>query len=1112
MACASLKSRLGALVAALLIALYAPMMSAQTCGNPGQDGPGTISGVVNTYYPAANSTQTVAAGATSIALGAAATDGSTTPIASGDMVLVIQMQDATINTSNNSNYGAGNGTGTGLTGGTAGFYEFAIATNAVPISGGTLTIAAGLTNTYSNAPYGTQGQKRFQVVRVPQYASATLGSVSAAAWNGSTGGIVAFDVAGSLNLGGGTINASGKGFRGGGGVQYTGGTGTDTDYRRPVTQGWGGSKGEGVAGTPRAVYDGVATVSDTGVEGYVNGSFERGAPGNAGGGAGDGDPANNDENAGGGGGGNGGDGGHGGNSWNSNLAVGGVGGDTFASSSSRVVLGGGGGAGSDNNTVGYRSSGAGGGGVVILRVGSVTGSGVIQANGSDAPDPDNDGGGGGGAGGSVVVLARSGALTGLTINANGGRGSDTWTTQTAGTNNINAHGPGGGGGGGAVYQSGGASVTVTGGAHGTTTTAALTYNAVSGSTGISAGVTAGGISGALQGAACLPSLTVTKSTTTPTVGPGGSVSYKITVKNAASVSAAAQVSISDTLPQPVTSGFTFTSTTSVTLSGGATRPSSTNPTANATVPAWSAFTIPAGGQVDVTFVVKIATNVPTGTYQNPATATYLDPTRTSATGTTSASYDPASSTNEDVTVRIMLAGTVFADLNHDGNQDSGEDWSAGTSLFVNLVQSGAVVQSVNVTAGTGTFSFGSAAAGSYTLVLTNSATSTTPTAPSGWIATMPTPQSYTFTLNSNPILNLNFGLFNGTKVSGTAFQDDGSGSGTANNGAQDGGEVGLTNVTVKATDTGSTIYDQTTTDASGHYTLWLPASATSVRVTETNSSGYVSTGASVGNSGGTYSRTTDTISFTNAGLVYTGLNFGEVLNSTLSPNGSLQTLPNTSVFYSHSFVATTTGQVTLSTADVASPNNIRGYSAVLYRDTNCNGQLDSGETQISGAISVTVGTTVCFLVKEFVPGSAPFDATDSVTVTASFALTNAAPTLTLSYTATDITTVGQPKDAGLRLEKAVDKATATPGTVITYTITYTNDSSGSLSSIVINDATPAYTLFQSASCGTPLPTGVTGCSVTTQPGSGATGTIQWTLTGNMNSAQSGTVSFSVKVD
>jgi uncharacterized repeat protein (TIGR01451 family) len=93
----------------------------------------------------------------------------------------------------------------------------------------------------------------------------------------------------------------------------------------------------------------------------------------------------------------------------------------------------------------------------------------------------------------------------------------------------------------------------------------------------------------------------------------------------------------------------------------------------------------------------------------------------------------------------------------------------------------------------------------------------------------------------------------------------------------------------------------------------------------------------------------------------------------------------------------------------------------------------------------------------------------------------------------------------------VDKATATSGTVITYTITYTNDSSGALSSIVISDATPAYTTFQSASCGA-LPSGVTGCSVTSQPSAGGTGAVQWTLSGNMNSSQSGIVTFSVKVN
>lgn len=44
----------------------------------------------------------------------------------------------------------------------------------------------------------------------------------------------------------------------------------------------------------------------------------------------------------------------------------------------------------------------------------------------------------------------------------------------------------------------------------------------------------------------------------------------------------------------------------------------------------------------------------TGTFQNPATATYLDPTRTVVAGTTSSSYDPASSTAEDIQVLPAL--------------------------------------------------------------------------------------------------------------------------------------------------------------------------------------------------------------------------------------------------------------------------------------------------------------------------------------------------------------------------------------------------------------------------------------------------------------------------
>ena len=70
---------------------------------------GTLSGPMNTYYPG---TASVAKGATSIPLGASTGAGGT--IANGSLLLVIQMQDASINTSNTVAYGNGS-TGTGFT-------------------------------------------------------------------------------------------------------------------------------------------------------------------------------------------------------------------------------------------------------------------------------------------------------------------------------------------------------------------------------------------------------------------------------------------------------------------------------------------------------------------------------------------------------------------------------------------------------------------------------------------------------------------------------------------------------------------------------------------------------------------------------------------------------------------------------------------------------------------------------------------------------------------------------------------------------------------------------------------------------------------------------------
>ena len=682
----------------VLFLLAAPIsIQAQVCANPGKDGPGgTLSGVINTYYPG---TANANAGATSISIGTPS--GSTTAIATGDLLLVIQMQDAAIDSTNTSSYGDGTAS-TPANGSSslnsAGRFEYVVATGP---AGPTVSIRGtgagnGLLYTYTNAAAsGTQGQRRFQVVRVPQYSSATLSSsLTAVPWNGNTGGILALDVAGALSLGAATVSLDGMGFRGGGTRQLGGGSnGTNTDYRNLASRAFHGGKGEGIAGTPRYIFDAfLNTVTDTGVEGYPNGSTARGAPGNAGGGGTDGDTANNDENSGGGGGGNGGAGGQGGHTWNSNLDRGGFGGAAFSVAANRMVLGGGGGGGSRNNSAGNASSGGAGGGIVLIRAGTINGSGTISVNGAAGNSADNDGGGGGGAGGSVLVMANSGTLGSLTINARGGDGGDAWPTQAPNGTPGERHGPGGGGAGGFIAITAGASTNVTAGNFGTTTTANDNYGAAAGATGSVLGISPTEALGASSSAQCIPVVTVTKSTSTASVtntSTGTTATYSIVVSNGANKGAADALNISDTLP----ANFTFSSTTSVTLAGGATRTSTTNPTAGSGVPTWGVFNLPGGASVTLTFVAQIAASVAAGTYQNPGTATYTDPTRTVAGGTTSSSYNSASSTAEDVTVATR---DLTITKSHTGNFTQGQV-GATYSLTARNVGSTATTGTVTVT-------------------------------------------------------------------------------------------------------------------------------------------------------------------------------------------------------------------------------------------------------------------------------------------------------------------------------------------------------------------------------------------------------------------------------
>ncbi|HMH35263.1 MAG TPA: hypothetical protein VK543_19645, partial [Puia sp.] len=302
----------------ILVLAFSPlseMIYSQNCPTSGTH---SQSSNENTYYPGTQAT--VSAGATSITLGTAGvgTGFSATPIAIGDVVLIIQMQGAQINSSNSGLYGKGTGSGAGFTATNllAGYMEYAVAANAVPVGGGTLNLVSGTTYSYVQSAFGAFGQYTYQIIRVPSFYNIQLtATVTTALWNGSTGGVTAINAVNQLNFNGKTINGSGAGFRGGAGRVLGGAPGLNkADYVTLATVTSNGSKAEGIAGTPTYVNNN-GSLLNTGVEGYPNGSYGRGAPGNAGGGGTDYDPSANDQNDGGGGGGNIGPGGQGGNGW-----------------------------------------------------------------------------------------------------------------------------------------------------------------------------------------------------------------------------------------------------------------------------------------------------------------------------------------------------------------------------------------------------------------------------------------------------------------------------------------------------------------------------------------------------------------------------------------------------------------------------------------------------------------------------------------------------------------------------------------------------------------------------------------------------------------------------
>jgi hypothetical protein len=116
----------------------------------------------------------------------------------------------------------------------------------------------------------------------------------------------------------------------------------------------------------------------------------------------------------------------------------------------------------------------------------VTGSGQIQANGSVGRNARNDAAGGGGGGGAIVV--KSTAISGVSLQANGGNGGNQIISGDE------SEGPGGGGSGGYIATSVGyGNVSALGGNNGTSNSSAVTEFIPNGATRGAAGISNGSV-------------------------------------------------------------------------------------------------------------------------------------------------------------------------------------------------------------------------------------------------------------------------------------------------------------------------------------------------------------------------------------------------------------------------------------------------------------------------------------------------------------------------------------------------------------------------------------------------------------------------------------------
>ncbi|MCL4297154.1 MAG: isopeptide-forming domain-containing fimbrial protein, partial [Anaerolineae bacterium] len=463
-------------------------------------------------------------------------------------------------------------------------------------------------------------------------------------------------------------------------------------------------------------------------------------------------------------------------------------------------------------------------------------------------------------------------------------------------------------------------------------------------------------------------LSIDKDTTTPYVAAGGVATYTITFQNTDTVNDLTNLRITDTLP----AGFSYvagsaTYTVTDNAPAGDTSPGNgvaptTAPAGGATNLVWGNWTLGNGDRLTVTFRITVSTLA--GTYDNTAAASAtLGGTRFTITDNGSTANDLGTPLNadpeedEDVTVGLDLSGKAWLDngasggVVYDGIRNGTE--SGYANIVVNLLDStGTYILQTMLTDVNGDYIFRGLAANTTYIVEFG-------TPPAGHFTTLqdqgsnntvdsdvnPSTRRVTVPLTTTSVANIDAGFAPYASIGDYVWND------ANRNGMQDGGETGISGITVTLY-LAATPVQTVTTDASGLYTFTNVVSGT-YSVQFTSPATYTFSAADQGGNDNTDSdanpATGRTTTFTaNAGQVITNVDAGLYQPATIGD----------SVWFdlNHDGLQ----------------NEVNGLAGITLTLTYPNGTIITTTTSSTGAYSFTVPSnqayTLTVIPANFAPG------------------------------------------------------------------------------------------------------------------------------------------------